>query len=378
MKKICAADARVFASRGRLASSAGIRSMAREVARSSTRRSSARESSRGARATPRGLERGAPMRITGSVGAMSASIPTAAASTPRMSPLARPSAPQSALESALDGVDREPRPSSVPDAKGVLVPRRRRKPRAPLTDLDALWSSWRARPCDELRNLLVEAYQSLVRDVVRRVASRLPRSVDRGDLETAANFGLIGAIEGFDRERGVRFESYCELRIKGALLDELRTQDWLPRPWRHRLERHKRELERLRAEKQAEPSDEEMAAALAMPLDEYAVLFGTGLPGSSPSAGGRGGGEAGGVSVLDIVADTHADAPEDKLTRDELLRLIAQRLTEQEYRVVYLRYWEELSMREIGELENLSESRVYKIHARLIERLRERFHAASD
>ena len=109
-------------------------------------------------------------------------------------------------------------------------------------NVDRLWAAYRRSPTDAARNRLVEAYQPLVREVVRRFAYRLPRSVERGDLDTAANFGLISAIEGFDPSRGVRFESYCELRVKGALLDELRNQDWLPRPWRTRIELQKRTL----------------------------------------------------------------------------------------------------------------------------------------
>ena len=188
---------------------------------------------------------------------------------------------------------------------------------------------------------------------------------------TAGNVGLISAIEGFDPERGVRFESYCELRVKGALLDELRTQDWLPRPWRQRIEQHKRAAERLRGELGRPPSDEEMATELGLADDVYQQLFGTGLPtapaGSSPADDDQDG------PLLEVVPDTQSEAPGDNLTRQELLQLVAQRLTEQEYRIVYLKYWEELPMREIGELTSLSESRVCKIHARLIERLRDRF-----
>ena len=91
----------------------------------------------------------------------------------------------------------------------------------PETVTRLLWELYWEDPCDAHRNLLVETYQKLVRDVVRRFAARLPRTIDRGDLLTAGNVGLISAIQSFDPERGVRFESYCEMRIKGALLDEL-------------------------------------------------------------------------------------------------------------------------------------------------------------
>jgi RNA polymerase sigma factor for flagellar operon FliA len=238
-------------------------------------------------------------------------------------------------------------------------------------EVELLWATYRKRPCDATRNTLVEAYQSLVKDVVRRFAMRLPRSVDRGDLVTAANVGLISAVEGFDPDRGVRFESYCELRTKGALLDELRTQDWLPRPWRHRVEQQKKTYERLRGALAREPSDDEVAESMSIPLDQYQSLFGTGLPtaptGSMPT------GDDDGAPALDVVPDRNSEAPDEKLTRDELLQLVAQKLTEQEYRIVYLKYWEDLSMKDIGELTELSESRVCKIHARLIERLRDRF-----
>jgi RNA polymerase sigma factor for flagellar operon FliA len=236
-----------------------------------------------------------------------------------------------------------------------------------------LWDAYLRDRCNEHRNLLVEAHQGLVREIVRRFACRLPKNIDRGDLDTAANVGLMAAIAGYDPERGVRFSSYCERRVKGALLDELRTQDWLPRPWRQRIEQHKRALEALRAEHDREPLDAEVAKAMEMSLEEYEQIFGVGLPGapagSMPSSEGTEDVSHG----LEIVPDQQGDAPGDKLTRDEILRLVAQKLTDLEYRIVYLKYWEELPMREIGELTDLSESRVCKIHARLLERLKDRF-----
>ncbi len=239
--------------------------------------------------------------------------------------------------------------------------------------LERMWASYRKSTTDARRNCLVEAYQPLVREVVRRFAYRLPRSVERGDLDTAANFGLISAIQGFDPSRGVRFESYCELRVKGALLDELRNQDWLPRPWRTRIELHKRICERLRASQNREPGDEEVALEMGMPLVEYRHVFGVGLPGAPLGSMSTEEGGEDAVPGLDVLEDTHGDAPGEKLTREEILRLVTQKLSVQEYRIVYLKYWEELSMREIGELMRLSESRVCKVHARLLDRLKDRF-----
>lgn len=249
---------------------------------------------------------------------------------------------------------------------------RRRNPERE-RELAHLWAAYREAPCDRNRNALVEAYRPLAREIVRRFAMKLPKSVDRGDLTTAADVGLMAAVGGFDPDRGVRFESYCELRVKGALLDELRTQDWLPRPWRQKLEHQKRAIEQLRSRNGRDPADDEVAEELDMSLDEYLSTFGTALPGVSTGRMGAEEGRDGAASALDVVPDPSCDTPTDILTREEILRLAAQRLTDQEYRILYLRYWEGLAMREIGELTGLSESRVCKVHARLLERLRDRF-----
>jgi RNA polymerase sigma factor for flagellar operon FliA len=220
----------------------------------------------------------------------------------------------------------EPLPTTV-------SPARRRVGR---TDKPALWRAFWKQPTDERRNRLVEAYQS---------------------------------------PRQVRFEINAELRARGAVLDELRVQDWLPRPWRTRLDQRKRTLEELRGELGREPFDPEVAGAMGLSIAEYEHLFGTVLPGTPAGSMpvSEGGEEL--ASRLDGVIDTRSGPPGEELTRTELLRLLAQRMSEQEYRIVYLKYWEDLSMREIGELTRLSESRVCKIHAKLLGRLKDRFRA---
>jgi RNA polymerase sigma factor for flagellar operon FliA len=244
---------------------------------------------------------------------------------------------------------------------------------------EALYPTWRAYwkdGRDRDRNHLVEAYQELVREIVGRFAARLPRKVDRGDLATAGNVGLIAAITSFDADRCVRFEAYADRRIRGALLDELRCQDWMPRPWRQRFEQHKRAVERLRAALGREPQDHETAQQLGITIDEYVATYAVGLPGTPASARAADDAEEH-ADGLDVVPDTRSDTPEERLTRDELIGLVTQRLTVQEYRIVHLKYWEDLPMRVIGELTSLSESRVCKIHSRLIERLRDRLGSSS-
>jgi RNA polymerase sigma factor for flagellar operon FliA len=240
-----------------------------------------------------------------------------------------------------------------------------------------LWRAYLRARSARARNRLVEHYQPHVRDMVRRFERRLPRSVDRGDLATAANFGLIAAIEAFDLDRGVPFELYCEHRVRGALLDELRNLDWLPRPWRSRLELHRRTVERLRAELGREPSDEEIAAGLGLEIDAYRQDFAPGVLEAPRTPAGLAVTE-GAAPGLDVVPDQTREAVGERLGREDLLRLVAQKLSVQEHRLVYLKYWEELSMREIGELLGLSESRVCKIHAQLLERLRDRLRSSAD
>lgn len=276
-----------------------------------------------------------------------------------------------------DGVRAEPfatAPVMAPAAELARV----RRPRVDPASVEGLWSDFFATPGDDTRNRLVEAYQILAKDIARRFGARLPRSVDRGDLQTAAAVGLISAVEGFDPGRGVRFESYCELRVKGALLDELRSQDWLPRPWRQRIEQQKRAAERLRSSLGRPPADEEVAVEMGLDVDVYQQTFGVGLPGTpTGSMPGEENDEDGGPA-LDIVPDPSIEPPGERLSREELLTLISQKLSEQEARIVYLKYWEELPMREIGDLTGLSESRVCKIHTRLIERLQDRFRVHLD
>jgi RNA polymerase sigma factor for flagellar operon FliA len=237
-----------------------------------------------------------------------------------------------------------------------------------------VWDAFRANPTAEMRNLLVEHYQAYLRDLVRRFAVRLPRAIDRGDLSTAANVGLIAAISGYDPARGVPFEAYCELRVRGALLDELRSEDWLTRPMRARLELHKRVLAGLRSQLGREARDDEVAGEMGMKLLDYETLFGSALPGMPTRASAAANDDDWGR--LDVVVDSRQASPDEALTRDELLQLVAHRLTELEARVVYLRYWENLPLREIGQLLHLSESRISKVHARLISRLQERLHGA--
>ena len=178
------------------------------------------------------------------------------------------------------------------------------------------------------------------------------------------------------RERRLCLVVRCRPRALAAQRTQARcvplvTRQTVLTRWRQRVEEKKRTLERLRADLEREPFDEEVALAMGLSVEEYEFLFGVGLPGASNSSSPRRDEPA----ALEVFADPRESQIGESLTRAELLHLMAQKMTELESRIVYLRYWEELSMREIGTLTDLSESRVYKIHTRLLERLKDRFRA---
>src|ERR1700756_767543 len=136
-------------------------------------------------------------------------------------------------------------------------------------DVQQLWRDYRAEPTVELRNQLVELYLPLVKYNAERIWSRLPEGVDLDDLISAGVFGLMDAIDAFDLERGVKFETYCVPRIRGAMLDELRTMDWVPRLVRSKATKLEEARKTLEAQLGRPPRADEMAAQMGLPLDDY-------------------------------------------------------------------------------------------------------------
>src|ERR1700745_629188 len=141
-------------------------------------------------------------------------------------------------------------------------------------DFQQLWRDYRAEPMVELRNQLVEHYLPLVKYNGERIWSRLPEGVDLDDLISAGVFGLMDAIDAFDLERGVKFETYCVPRIRGAMLDELRTMDWVPRLVRSKASKLEEARKGLEAELGRPPRSEEMAARLGISLEEFEKMIG--------------------------------------------------------------------------------------------------------
>jgi RNA polymerase sigma factor for flagellar operon FliA len=238
-------------------------------------------------------------------------------------------------------------------------------------NIDKLWKDYKRTSSPDLRNRLVEQYLPLVRYIAERVACKLPKSVDVDDLTSAGIFGLFDAIDGFDMGRNVKFQTYCATRIRGAILDELRSMDWVPRLIRsraHKLENATRELE---AQLGRYPTDKEIADHLGISVAEYeemvreasaAVMLSLNKSWSDDDDDRESG-------RSDLMEDERAPDPLQSLQREELKRKIIDSLDETQRLVVVLYYYEELTMKEIGAVLDLSESRVCQIHSKIVNRL---------
>lgn len=239
----------------------------------------------------------------------------------------------------------------------------------------ALWRSYGEHRDIELRDRLVLHYAPLVKYVAGRVGTGLPGHVDVADLVQSGIFGLVDAIEKFEPERGLRFETYAMQRIRGAILDELRAQDWVPRSVRSRGKEVERALERLEGRLQRTATDIEVAGELGMTVAElrevYAQLQLTSVVALDELiAAGRS--ES---SLAETLPDERVCDPSTVLDRTESRRLLADavaRLTERDRMIVTLYYFENLTLAEIGRVLGVTESRVCQLHTRAVLRLRTR------
>jgi RNA polymerase sigma factor for flagellar operon FliA len=246
-------------------------------------------------------------------------------------------------------------------------------------DTQSLWREFSANKGDQaLRDRLILTYAPLVKYVAGRLGSGLPAHVDEGDLVSYGLLGLIGAIERYDPERDVKFETYAIARIKGSIIDELRAMDWVPRSVRARARDIERAIAELEAKLGRAPSDEEISAKLGLTQDELDSSL-TEISRSSIAALDElwtvQGGTGDQVALIDTIEDTHGQAPTTALDRSEMKEMIADsisRLPEREKLVITLYYYEELTLREIGEVLGVTESRVSQLHTKAILRLKAR------
>jgi RNA polymerase sigma factor for flagellar operon FliA len=245
-------------------------------------------------------------------------------------------------------------------------------------ELRDLWRRYKNDGDMDARERLVVAYSPLVKYVAGRTASGLPAHVDEGDLISYGLSGLINAIERFELEREIKFETYAITRIRGAIIDELRSMDWVPRSVRSRARDIEKAHTKLEHKLQRAPTDEEIAAEMDIELAEFHDLL---LQISKSSVAaldelwsvGDSSGDS--VSLLDTITDENAPDPAAVVDQSELRDRVADaiaRLPEREKLVVALYYYENLTLREIGEVLGVTESRVSQLHTKAVLRLRSR------
>ena len=241
-------------------------------------------------------------------------------------------------------------------------------------ELDSLWKRYKSTKDLEARNLLVVRYLPLVEFLADRILQRLPRCVEGDDLRSAGVFGLLAAIDGFDLSRGFKFETYCSVRVRGAILDELRARDWVPRVVRSRVQKRERASRALTAGFGRPAMLHEIAAHLGWTEREVEdSMKGEGRAAVLSLGGGEDASERAGGSRLDNLADAREGGdPVLTAQQRDLVVYINRSLSAKERHVLVLYYYEQITMREIGEVLGLSESRVCQIHSRVLKRLKDR------
>jgi RNA polymerase sigma factor for flagellar operon FliA len=250
-------------------------------------------------------------------------------------------------------------------------------------ELRDLWRRYKDNGDPQARERLVLAYSPLVKYVAGRMSSGLPAHVEEADLISYGLLGLISAIERFEPAREIRFETFAITRIKGSIIDELRSLDWVPRSVRAKAREIERANAKLEHQLHRAPTDQEMADALGTTLDDFqeslvrisnsSVVALDELWTVSDASGDQ-------VSLLDTIQDPGAVDPAQEMDitdmKDRLADAIA-RLPEREKLVVALYYYENLTLREIGEVLGVTESRVSQLHTKAVLRLKSRLQGDS-
>ena len=232
-------------------------------------------------------------------------------------------------------------------------------------DVNILWRQYKDSKSVEIRNKLAEHYLPLVRIVGGRLAISLPPHLDRDDLLSSGFFGLLDAIDRFDLSRNIKFETYAGVRIRGAMIDYLRSKDWIPVTMRQKIRKYEQTVYRLENELGRSATDKEIAAALEISLEELQVLVG----------------QCNAATVIPLEeylktdsAETAADTnPEDAMEFLELKDMLAKaidRLAEKERTVISLYYYEELTLKEISLILHLSEARISQLHTKAVMKMR--------
>lgn len=272
---------------------------------------------------------------------------------------------------------------SPPTGKQPAIPKRRRRPDVETLKTmptEELWTLYRraakVRPIDAdwietLRNVLMELHYPLVKHIAERLLQMLPNSIELDDLVSAGLFGLLDAIRGFDPSRGITFKTSCTTRIRGSILDQLRSQDWVPRLVRLEAAKIEKALRRLQVQHGREPTHGELVAALEMERDELAKEITGSQAETMLSLAERWDdrNDDNSVETVDVLVDKNAVDPIHELNRRDVINHITRSLTYKERFIIEQYYHVGLTMREIGEMLALTEKDVCQIHSNVMTRM---------
>ncbi len=241
-------------------------------------------------------------------------------------------------------------------------------------EVRTLWEGFVDARDQTRRDRLIEHYMHLVYETAERMAGKLPSFIDINDLIGAGTLGLIDAINKFEPERGVKFSTYCCTRVSGAILDELRRLDWAPRLVRTRVNQLERTREDLEGQLGRRPDEDELAAAMEMTADQFQSLQRETQVKTIVSLDRKWDeSDDHELGQIEMLPDATAQDPLSEIERQEIREIAIRGLSEKEKQVIVMYYDDNLSLKEIGMVLNLSESRVCQIHAQTIDFLRKKF-----
>jgi RNA polymerase sigma factor for flagellar operon FliA len=240
---------------------------------------------------------------------------------------------------------------------------------------EELWALYKKNRDPKIRDAFVKQYAPLVKYVAGKVAMGMPHNVEFDDLVGFGVFGLIDAINKFDPEKHVKFKTYAVTRIRGAIFDELRSIDWVPRSVRQKAREIEDTVQRLEASLGRSASDQEIAAEMGMDIDEYhrAMVKISGTSIMSLNDVWYSGEENDKISIVDSIESPQSLNPDIIVEKEEIKKVIVEainELPEKEKKVLVLYYYEDLTLKEIGKVLEVTESRISQLHTKAIMRLR--------
>ena len=239
-------------------------------------------------------------------------------------------------------------------------------------DISQVWEQFYKNHDDCYRNLLIEQYRHIVKYAAERLHSKLPDKVELDDLISAGIFGLMDAIDAYDPARGVKFETYCAPRIRGSILDELRSMDWVPRLVRARANQLSKVMQSLESSLGRIPTETELAEELQINMIEFKRIQRDANAVSLVSLNTQHGNSDSDTDIreIDIIKDAKSKNPVIEAQKRDLKNLLTKGLTRAERLIIVLYYYEEMTMKEIGATLDLSESRVSQMHSSIVARLK--------